>query len=198
MLIMKTVIVFNHPFAGSYCNSILQAVTKGLQKAQHEIDLIYLDRENFNPVMTAADLQAFKEKKPVDQKVVEYKARLDNADHLIFIFPIWWELMPALTKGFIDRVMFPGVAYDYNSNGIGMVPLFKKLKRVTVITTMNTPKIAYRLLFGNAIRKSVITGTFWKMGYRKNKWINLAMVKMASDTKRQKWLLKLEEKFSTV
>src|SRR5690606_3078254 len=137
---MRVVIVFNHPYEGSYCNAILCAVTKGLQKAQHEVDLIHLDNDGFNPVMTAADLKAFKERKPIDPQVINYKQRLDKADHLIFIFPIWWELMPALTKGFIDRVIFPGVAYDYKAGGYGMTPLFKKVRSVTVITTMNTAR----------------------------------------------------------
>ncbi|MCZ4221930.1 NAD(P)H-dependent oxidoreductase [Pedobacter rhodius] len=193
---MRIAIVFNHPYEGSYCNAILKAVTKGLQKANHEIDLIHLDRDGFNPVMTAADLKAFKDRKPIDPKVIEYKQRLDEADHLLFIFPIWWELMPAMTKGFIDKVIFPGVAYDYTPSGNGMIPLFKNVKSVTVITTMNTPGILYRILFGNAIKKAVITGTFWKMGYKNRKWINLSMVKMASDKKRIKWLTSLENKFA--
>lgn len=195
---MRVAIIFNHPYEGSYCNAILNAVTKGLQKAQHEVDLIHLDQDGFNPVMTATDLKAFKDRKPVDPEVIAYKQRLDKADHLIFIFPIWWELMPALTKGFIDKVIFPGVAYDYATNGNSMIPLFKKVKSVTVITTMNTPGIFYRLLFGNAIKKAVITGTFWKMGYKNRKWINLSMVKMVSDTKRKKWLTRLEHKFSAL
>jgi len=192
---MRVAIVFNHPYEGSYCNAILNAVTKGLQRAQHEIDLFHLDNDGFNPVMTAADLKAFKDKKPVDSKVIEYKQRLDKADRLIFIFPIWWELMPALTKGFIDKVIFPGVAYDYKPNGVGMIPLFKNLKGVTLITTMNTPSILYRFLFGNVIKKAMMRGIFWKIGYKNRKWINLTMVKMVSDKKRKKWLADLEKKF---
>lgn len=195
---MKVAIVFNHPYAGSYCNAILNAVIKGLTIAQHEVDLIHLDNDGFNPVMTAADLKAFKDRKPIDPKVIEYKQRLDNADHLVFIFPIWWELMPALTKGFIDKVIFPGVAYDYTPSGYGMTPLFKNLKSITVITTMNTPGILYRLVFGNAIRKAIITGTFWKMKYKNRKWINISMVKSMSDKKRKGWLAKLEKKFAAL
>lgn len=195
---MKAAIVFNHPYEGSFCNAILKSVTDGFHKAQHEVDVIHLDNEGFNPVMTAADLKAFKERKPVDPKVIEYKQRLDDADHLVFIFPIWWELMPALTKGFIDKVIFPGVAYDYTPSGYGMFPLFKKVKRVTVITTMNTPGFLYRIVFGNAIRKAIMTGTFWKMGYKNRKWINLSMVKTVSDRKRKKWLTKLEDRFASL
>lgn len=195
---MRVAIIFNHPYEGSYCNAILTAVTKGLQKRNHEIDLIHLDKDGFNPVMTAADLKAFKDKKPIDPKVIEYKQRLDQANHLIFIFPIWWELMPALTKGFIDKVIFPGVAYDYTSKGYGMIPLFKNIKGVTVITTMNTASIIYRLIFGNAIRKAIMTGTFWKMGYKNRKWINLSMVKSVSGKKQKKWLRKIENKFANL
>lgn len=195
---MNVVIVFNHPYEKSYCHAILDSVIAGLQKANHRIDLIHLDKEQFNPVMTAQDLKAFKDRTPVDPKVIEYKRRLDAADQLIFIFPIWWELMPALTKGFIDRVIFPGVAYDYKPNGYGMVPLFEKIKQVTVITTMNTPKIFYRLLFGNAIKKAMLTGTFWKTGYKNRKWISMNMVKMVSEKKRVQWLSKLEKRFAVL
>ncbi|WP_089153689.1 NAD(P)H-dependent oxidoreductase [Photobacterium proteolyticum] len=45
---------------------------------------------------------------------------MERADHIVFIFTIWWELMPALTKGFIDKLIFPGIAYDYNSKGARM------------------------------------------------------------------------------
>lgn len=193
---MRVVIIFNHPYTGSFCHAVLTAVMNGLQNAGCEVDLIHLDHEQFNPVMTAADLQAFRKGQAVDPKVLEYKERLDAADHLVFIFPIWWELMPAMTKGFIDKVIFPGIAYTYASGGRSMLPLFKKMKSVTVITTMNTPRFLYRLIFGNAIKKAMLTGTFWKMGYKSRKWINLSMVKMVSDEKRRKWLDKLERRFA--
>lgn len=195
---MRVAIVFNHPYDGSYCNAILNAVTEGLRKGQHEIDLIHLDKDNFNPVMTSADLKAFRDKKPIDPKVIEYKERLEKADHLIFIFPIWWELMPAMTKGFIDKVIFPGVAYDYsNKENTRMKPLLENLKSVTVITTMNTPKWLYFLLFGNAIKKALIVGTFFKMGYKNRNWISFNQVKAATPEKRTKWLIDLENKFSS-
>lgn len=195
---MKVVIVFNHPYDGSYCNAILNSVTNGLQRANHQMDIIHLDKEGFNPVMTASDLKAFVDRQPIDPKVIEYKKRLEEADHLVFIFPIWWELMPAMTKGFIDKVIFPGAAYDYTKSGYGMIPLFTGIKSVTVITTMNTPGILYRLVFGNAIKKALITGTFWKTGYKNRKWISFNGVKMVSDAKRKKWLDKLEKRFEKI
>ncbi|HEY1869510.1 MAG TPA: NAD(P)H-dependent oxidoreductase [Chitinophagaceae bacterium] len=201
---MKVVIVFNHPYEGSYCNAILQSVTAGLKKAGHETDIIHLDNDNFDPVMRAKDLAAFVKAKYdavnsyecLDEKVLDYKQRLECAEYLIFIFPIWWELMPALTKGFIDKVIFPGVAYEYGKTR--MISRMKSLKGLNIITTMNTPSFLYRLMFGNAIKNAVIRGTFWKIGCPNRKWISLNMVKFVSDKKRRKWLIKLENKFAVL
>lgn len=193
---MKVVIVFNHPYDGSFCNAILQSVTNGLTNGNHQVDLIHLDKDSFNPVMTATDLKGFRDKKPIDPKVIEYSNKIKNADHLIFIFPIWWELMPAMTKGFIDKIIFPGVAYDYtNAENTRMKPLWNNLKGVTIITTMNTPNWLYWLLFGNAIKKAMLLGTFWKIGFKNRKWISFNQVKMVSSEKRKKWLTELETKF---
>lgn len=196
LISMRVVIVFNHPYEGSYGSAVLDAVTKGLKKAKHEVDLMHLDDEGFNPVMSKADLKAFVEHKPVDPQVIEYNERLKKADHLIFIFPIWWDLMPAMTKGFIDRVLTPGVAYDHHPRGFGLVPLLKKLKGVTIITTMNKPKIMYSLLIGNLIRKAMLRSVFKTMGYKNLKWISFNRVKSVSQEKRVKWLTDIEIRFS--
>jgi NAD(P)H dehydrogenase (quinone) len=193
---MKVVIVFNHPYEGSFCNAILNAVIKGLKSANHEVDLMHLDNDGFNPVMSNADLKAFVEHKPVDPQVIEYNERLEKADHLIFIFPIWWDLMPAMTKGFVDRVLTPGVVYNHHPRGFGLIPLLKKLKSVTVITTMNKPKIMYYLLIGNLIKKAMIKSVFKTMGYKNLKWISYNMVKSVSREKRVKWLTDMDKRFS--
>jgi putative NADPH-quinone reductase len=194
---MKICIVFNHPYEGSYCSAILEAVLSGLHRGGHETDLMHLDRDRFDPVMTAGDLKGFTLGAPVDPAISGYKNRLEQAEHLVMIFPIWWELMPAMTKGFIDRVIFPGVAYDYDKSSRfpRMVKRFRLLRGITLITTMNTPSVFYRIIFGNAIKRALFTGTFWKMGYRNRKWISLNMVKFVSEKKRLAWLSDLESRF---
>lgn len=195
---MRTVIVFNHPYDGSYCNAILQSVAKGLQKANHHVDLMHLDHDGFNPAMSQADLKAFVAHKPIDPQVVDYTERLKKADHMIFIFPIWWDIMPATTKGFIDRVLSPGVAYDHHPRGFGLVPLLKNLKGITVITTMNKPKLLYSLLIGNLIRKVMLRSVFKTMGYKNLRWISFTSVKSVGQEKRVRWLNNLEATFSTL
>ncbi len=193
---MRVVIIFNHPYEGSYCNAILNSVKSGLEKGGHDIDIMHLDKDEFNPVMTAEDLLAFRNKQSIDAQAIEYVKRIKAADHLIFIFPIWWELMPALMKGFIDKVIFPGELYDYRSSGYSMVTLMKNIKSTTVITTMNTPSIMYKLLYGNAIKKALIKGTLKKTGCKNVKWLSLNMVKASSKEKKVKWLEEIENRFA--
>ncbi len=104
--------------------------------------------------------------------------------------------MPATTKGFIDKVLSPGVVYDHHPRGFGLVPLLKNLKSVTIITTMNKPKIMYALLIGNLIKKAMLRSVFKTMGYRNRNWISFASVKSVSQEKRVKWLTDIENKFT--
>ncbi len=193
---MRVAIVFNHPYEGSYCKAILDSVSRGLQQGNHQVDLFHLDHDGFNPAMTKDDLKAFVNHQPIDPQVIDYNKRLAKADHLVFIFPIWWDLMPAMTKGFVDRVLFPGIVYDHHPRGFGLVPLLKNLKSVTMITTMNKPRLMYSLLIGNLIRKAMLKSVFKTMGYRNLNWISYCSVKTVSQEKRVKWLVDLEHRFS--
>lgn len=193
---MSVIIVFNHPYKRSYCHAILDAVSRGLRYANHEVDLMHLDNDGFNPVMSEADLKAFVARQPIDPQVIDYNRRLKKAHHLIFIFPIWWDIMPATTKGFIDRVLFPGVVYDHHPRGFGLVPLLKNLKGITIITTMNKPGIMYALLIGNLIRKVMVKSVFKTMGYKNVRWISFTAVRSVSQARRVKWLTDIENRFS--
>jgi NAD(P)H dehydrogenase (quinone) len=192
---MKVVIVFNHPYEGSYCNALLSAVTLGLETANHEVDLMHLDNDGFNPVMSKADLKAFVDHVPIDPQVIDYNDRIATADHLIFIFPIWWDIMPAMTKGFIDRVLSPGFAYGHHSRGFGLVPILDNLKGVTIITTMKKPWFLYSLFIGNLIKKTMLKSVFKTMGYKNLDWISYNSVKSVSRDKRVKWLTDIEKRF---
>jgi NAD(P)H dehydrogenase (quinone) len=199
--VMNVLVVFNHPYEKSFCAAILASIQMGLRAGRHDCDVIHLDRDDFDPVMRSKDLQAFVlartdpagAEQMLDAQVLNYRDRLHRAEHLVFVFPIWWELMPALTKGFVDKVIFPGIAYDQtNGRGAGMVSKLTALNGVTVITTMNTPSIIYRYLFGNAIKRALLTGTFWKIGVRNRKWISFSNVKSRTHEKRQEWLTQVE------
>ena len=198
---MKTLIVYNHPYEGSFCNAILKAVQRGLKKGGHTCKVINLDKDNFDPVMRAKDLKAFAELgrgiesalMDLDPTVFRYKKKLEWADHIVMIFPILWMIMPAMMKGFVDKVIFPGVAYDMDNGRL--VSRLASLKQVTVISTMNTPADIYRDMFVNSLEGSLIKGTFNQIGVHDAEWISFNMVKQVGTEVREQWLADLEERF---
>jgi putative NADPH-quinone reductase len=197
---MKTLIVFNHPHEGSYCTSILHAAEKGLKTGGHPCRIINLDKDGFDPVMRSKDLKAFamagKDMDDalleVDPLVMKYKENLEWAEHLVMIFPIWWMTSPAMTKGFIDKVIFPAVAYNMvKGRLVSRLPV----RKVTVITTMNTPSDIYKEMFDNSIEGSMIKGTFRQIGIEDVGWISLNGVKQADQEQRIEWLIQVYEYF---
>ena len=198
---MKTLIVFNHPYGGSYCAAVMAAVEKGLEKSGQPYKTINLDQDEFDPVMRSKDLIAFagagrtgeEALGVVDETVMRYKGMLEWAEHLVMIFPIWWMTMPAMTKGFIDKVIFPGIAYKME--GDKLKSTLTNLKQVVIITTMNTPADVYRDEFDNSLEGCLIKGTFNKIGIHDIKWISLNMVTKSGDEKRWLWLDEIEKMF---
>ncbi len=202
---MKTLIIFNHPYEGSYCNAILAASTRGLAQARKESDVINLDKEGFNPVMTATELKAFATAhnhpqeafRNLSPQVLDYKNRLRHAEHLVFIFPVWWMLMPALTKGFIDKVLFPGIAYRYDEEG-RMKGLLQNIKQVTVITTMASSGRYYEEKIGSPVWMALLHGTFNSIGLNNCKWINIDNIKNLTTEERRTRLQEIEHYFATI
>ena len=199
---MKTLIIFNHPYEGSFCSAIRESVKAGLRKGRHSCKVINLDKDRFDPVMRAKDLEIFRLRGAedlnlvtgMDPKVLRYKKRLEWAERIVMIFPIWWMTMPAMTKGFIDKVIFPGVAY--RMEGSRLVSTLSNLKQVVIITTMNTPSDVYKEQFDNSLEGSLIKGTFNKIGIHDIRWISLNMVKQVGDEKRWVWLDEIETEFA--
>ena len=201
---MKTLIIYYHPHEGSFCSAIRDAVISGLEVGKHEYKLVDLGLDEFDPVMRAKDLKAFamagrigeEGLEGVDPIVLKYMKKLRWAEHVVMIFPIWWMSMPAMMKGFVDKVIFPGVVYKMESGNL--VSMLSGLKQVTIITTMNTPADVYKNMFNNSIEGSLIKGTFNKIGIHDIRWISLNMVKQVGDEKRWVWLDEIETEFAAM
>jgi len=183
---MNTLVILAHPYSRSYCHALYQRVVQQLEQAGHTVDRLHLDEENFDPVMRGADLAVYAQGKSADPAVAAYQARIDAAQQLVFIFPIWWEVMPALLKGFLDKVFTKGWAYE--PGRFGLKGRLGHIQRAVVVTTMNTPKWAYRWLYGNAVQRALVRGTLRKCGVRKAEWVALSPVSHATAAKREAWL----------
>lgn len=200
---MKRTLVCCHPYDKSLNAAIKSAIIDVHKKNDVQLKVFDLYESQFNPVMSQKELQEFSRARTkegihienLDPMAVEMAQEINESDELILLFPIWWELMPAQMKGFIDKVVFPGLFYK-NVSEFKMKSISDKLKKVTVITTMNTPNILYQIKYGSSINFALKNGTFKKLGVKKYRWVNLSSVKFKSHNKRQEYLHQIEKVFS--
>ncbi|SDW85769.1 NAD(P)H-dependent oxidoreductase [Paenibacillus sp. PDC88] len=114
---MKHLIIYAHPVQESFNHRICQTVQQTLEKSGHTVAVRDLYALNFDPVLSEQEMaDCYAGEAPKEEVLKEQQYILD-ADSLIFIYPIWWAGMPAILKGYIDRVFSYGFAYAYNEDG---------------------------------------------------------------------------------
>ncbi len=134
---MNTVILYAHPNTEQTgnCQTILGATQRLLESRNEEYLLIDLYKDGFNPVLQAEEYYV-SGNKFISPEVLKYQEILNDAKYIIVIHPIWWAGMPAMLKGFFDKVLTPGFGYEY-INGVPK-KLFKG-KKSTVFVTSGGP-----------------------------------------------------------
>lgn len=191
---MKT-IIYAHPWEGSFNHAILTSITKDLESKQEKFQVIDLYKDEFNPAFTAEELQFFNKGETPYELVKVYQKQLNQATELIFIFPVWWWDLPAILKGFIDKVMLSGFAILEDKTTGSLTGLLTNIRKTTVITTSTSEKEYLKTEAGNAIQGVFIDRTFADLGIKNEhtKWINFSRVNLTTDDKRQLFLNELPQ-----
>jgi putative NADPH-quinone reductase len=124
-----------HPQPASYSHALAAVVGKALQRKGHRVLAHDLYLESFDPVLSEEELTR---RFTFDEQVQHYWAELAEAAGLIIVHPDWWGQPPALLKGWVDRVLSPGVAYAFEGEEFApkrRVPLFEGKKALVFSTT---------------------------------------------------------------
>ncbi|NYI68041.1 NAD(P)H-dependent oxidoreductase [Spelaeicoccus albus] len=156
--------VFSHPFTDKYPAAVMDAFHSPFRRAGHSIDVLDLHGEGFDPRFTKADHEYFWGG-PVPSEIAEMHRRVEAADRLAFIFPVYWWSMPAMMKGWIERVFTGDWAYQYG-NGVddrGKRPLRALLSSVptTLIGIGGSKKRTYdKYGYHKAMRTQLDVGIF--------------------------------------
>ena len=161
-----TTIIFSHPWQGSFNRAILDGIEKKLHDEKRQFQVINLVNDGFNPSMSASDLAGYNRGHTHDPLVAKYGEMLQGTDELIIIFPIWWGMMPAIFKGFLDKVLLKGLAYNYSNEG-AMLPGLN-ISRTMLITTSQGPTILYRHFIEDTLIRFVLNS----VGINGVKWFN--------------------------
>lgn len=182
---MKVHIIIDHPWRESFNYAMLSALSNGINTAGHSIDLLDLNQDEFNPVFSPQELAVYAEGNSLDPKVKEYQQRLMKTDYLVMIFPIWWNVMPARLKGWMDKVLLPGFAF---TRGQFPEPLLKHFQGAMILTTSGAPDQVVRETFHSAIDWVLCKGTLEFCGFSPTIWHNFGETGFASQEKHQTWL----------
>ncbi|MBU1557664.1 NAD(P)H-dependent oxidoreductase [Patescibacteria group bacterium] len=139
---MKTLIIYAHPETPGHAPETLNQVELKLKKTSSEYEVIDLYKIGYNPVLQN-DEHYTTGNRNISQQNIEIQNKINQSENLIFIYPIWWGTMPAILKGFFDRILTRGFAFSMGNHGIPNKLL--KGKKAVVFTSSGSPYILYLL-----------------------------------------------------
>lgn len=168
---MRLLVIHAHPVPESFNAALCRVAVTAAREAGHEVRLIDLYAEGFNPVMSAQERRGLDSAAPPPADVAPHVEALQWAEGLIFIYPTWWYSQPAMLKGWMDRVWRPGIAFAALGPGQPIRPLLTGIRLIGVISTLGAPWWLWALVMGAPGRKVMLRGlrvctgpgtrTFW-------------------------------------
>lgn len=144
---MRALVVYCHPVAGSFNAAVLDVVTQGLAARGADVRVRDLYAEGFEPLLTAAELGSYLDTAANRAPVRSHVHDLEWCDTLIFVYPTWWYGPPAMLKGWLDRVLLPGVAFRMPPPEGGAIrPNMTHISTLAVFTTGGASRVITALM----------------------------------------------------
>jgi len=184
----KIVIINGHPDPQSFCSALSDAYKEGASSVNAEIREIDLSKIDFDPNLK----YGYRQRTELEADLLEAQRLIRWADHLVFVYPTWWGAMPAILKGFVDRVFLPGFAYKYRENS----SLWDKLltgKSAHLIVTMDTPPLLYRWIYWRAGHNVMKRNILNFCGIKPVRITEFGPVRPSTPELRAKWLDKAKK-----
>jgi NAD(P)H dehydrogenase (quinone) len=183
---MRVLIVLAHPKPDSFNAALCAALCEGIRAAGHETDVADLYAERFDPVLQGPELDTLGTGRPLPD-VAAYQERIVRAQALAFVFPVWWFGIPAILKGFIDRVFQENFAFRFTFPG--RVQGLLAHKKALVVCTAGASAALYRLFrLGRPLEKTFDGWTLRTCGIRQVRHVVLHNLLTADDATRARYL----------
>lgn len=181
---MKKIVVINgHPNTASLNKSFVDAYIKGARQTGATVQLIDIGLLSFNP-----NLQfGYQQRIDLEPDLLNALEKIKWAEHLVWVHPVWWGGLPAIAKGFIDRVFLPGIAFKYRSNSVWWDKLLLG-KTARIITTLDQPGWYYWLMYGRPSVNQLKRSTLEFCGIKPVSVSYFGIVRKASESQRKKWI----------
>ena len=184
----KILIINGHPDKESYCFALADAYKKGVLNSDAELKEININELDFNP-----NLQyGYRKRTILEPDLLETQEKIKWANHLVWIYPVWWGSYPAILKGFIDRVFLPGFAFEKRENSVWWDKLLTG-KTARVISTLDQPAWYYKWINKQPSHSSIKKLTLNFVGIKKVKFTTIGSLRLSKESYRKKWLQKVEK-----
>lgn len=193
---MKINVVYAHPAADSYQASLHRRVVQVLKARGDDVVDFDLYEMKFDPAMQSDEWRGHSDLSPTPADLQVYVDALKWAEACVFCFPTWWSGMPAVLKGYFDRVWRPGVAFEVPQDGGLIKPALLNIRRMGVVTTCGSPWWYTRLYMQDPGRKVLLRGMKTCVGRtEKHLYLSKYSVESISDEARESFARKVERCF---
>jgi putative NADPH-quinone reductase len=155
---MRLLIVYCHPDPESFNAALRDTVIAAAEGAGHEVKLIDLHAEGFDPVMGREERAGYHTPGENEAPVRAHLDRVLWAEGIVFVYPTWWYGQPAMLKGWLDRVLVPHVTFRLPNEEHGMGPGLLNIRLIGVVTTLGSPWWLWTLAIGAPGRKVLLRG----------------------------------------
>jgi putative NADPH-quinone reductase len=196
---MRLLFIHAHPVPESFSTALLAAAEETARAQGHEVRLIDLHSEGFNPVMSAEERRGYTEDVPIPADLVHHVDALQWADGLILVYPTWWYAQPAILKGWMDRVWRPGIAFTLHDEGQRLRPALANIRLIGVITTFGSPWWFWTFLMGAPGRKIVLRGLrFCTNARTRTFWLGLHAIEERADRARRRYIDRVRARIARI
>ncbi|MDV9042906.1 NAD(P)H-dependent oxidoreductase [Stenotrophomonas sp. RAC2] len=176
-------ILLGHPDRDSLCGALAQLYATAAANAGHRVRLLALGELEFDPVLR----HGYRQVQPLEPDLQDAADAIKACDHLVLVYPTWWGGMPALLKGFFDRVLLPGYAFRYRRDSVWWDRLLAG-RSARVITTLDTPLWYYRWIYRDPGITQLRAPLLEFCGIRPVRVSRLGAVRSSTPAQRSRWL----------
>ena len=189
----KVLVINGHPDQESFNYALSKAYISGLRNTDAQVELLNIADLDFNPNLK----YGYRKISELETDLLQAIDQIKQADHLVWVLPMWWYGMPALMKGFIDRIFLPGLFFKYQKGN----PFPKKLlkgKTARLVITADTVRWYDRWFMGSPLINQFKKGTLEFCGVKPVKVTYIAPIKDSSEAFRARWLSKVKKLGMTI
>jgi NAD(P)H dehydrogenase (quinone) len=182
---MRAVVIVAHPRTGSYTCALSGRAVRGLRAAGHSVDVFDLYRLGFRAAMSAKERHAYETDEPIlDPLVAEHARAVERAEVLVFVYPTWWSGLPAILKGWLERVLVPGVAFRLDERTGRVRPALTGVRTIVGISTYGSSRPIVAALNDNG-RRTLTRALRMNCGmHTRTRWLGLYALDGTTATER--------------